>query len=200
MRRGLLLTVVLTLAVCALATGQSAQAVSLEQYRAHVPIVLGPVGQGSGYYVRDHVQTVAHVVGTAPSVMVAGVHGRVLCADVLTDSATVLPLIAGPSLPFASWEPVPGERVTIAGWRGGVYREVVTVVVGYSARTEVEDHLGVIHVVGPVLHMLSDGTNLGGMSGGPILNRHGQVVATFFAWGVFETYAVPIDGAACRLK
>lgn len=178
---------------------QATRAQRTDVVRVHLTVPSNRPGftvyKGSGVLVSDNkVLTNNHVVRgyeTAEKVEVILITGEVRTAQVLkVDKVNDLALlkIAPVLYPYnLPGEPVSkGDKVTICGFPdGGAYTEVVGKVVGWAAPGPNE----------PNTIFKVDNETRGGMSGGPVLDRHGALVGLLFGC---KDYANCVDIAAIK--
>lgn len=138
---------------------------------------------GSGFAVEAHtVITNAHVVARGTQVDVVAWDGEETQATsgrmaVRTDLAAVATAGRVPATPLelAGQQPQPGDRVTIVGFPGGGQITVET-----AASVVDPAYEGPLPAREPVMAIAADSVEPGS-SGGPVLNRAGEVVGVVFA-------------------
>jgi len=167
-------------------------------YSLSVPMVEADGRQGSGVYVGGHVRTAAHVVRDSTTARAGGETLPVSCADVRTDSAT---MVGSHGVELKETAELLGymETVTIAGWPLRRYYEGRVAAVWMLQLIELHDADGVASSVGPVYVLLGFAGNGRGMSGGPVIRAGGDVAATVVGFGEVFVFAVPVSAARCRL-
>lgn len=148
--------------------------------------------QGSGVYLPGGVRTARHVIAGALTITVNGDPAQEVCADELTDSAT-LTGASGPPLDEDRTGMLSGELVLVAGWPHGKYFEVFVTVLAWARSVPVAGRM-----VGPVYILAWTGPGLEGISGGPVIRR-GKVVATMVAQGTESLLSVPVSGSKCQM-
>lgn len=154
--------------------------------------------QGSGWVVRpDLVATNAHVLaGEHDTRVLLGTHS-LTANPVYVNASTDVALLRVPGLASTalrvSSNPHSGTRVALVGYPGGGPRRTVAGTIGSRAQVVTPDAYGRGHAFRAVVPIR--GTILHGDSGGPAIDRLGQVVAMMFAAadGGGGGYGVPVS-------
>lgn len=166
--------------------------VSSEKIRDSVVLIEDEIGHGSGFFVeRDKIATNIHVVNRPGRVFVKSSDNKtkwtvegVAAYDVKNDLAILKVKEKGTPLPLANSDAIQsGELILAAGCPDEEYKDTIATVVGNNHNGE------------KLIRLKSDffpGNSLGpGYSGGPIVNRKGQVIGICALGSEYYGYAVP---------
>ena len=167
--------------------------VSSEKIRDSVVLIENEIGIGSGFFVeRDKIATNIHVVARPGRIFVKSPDNNktkwtvegVAAYDVKNDLAILKVKEKRTPLPLANSDTVQsGEFFLAAGFPDEKYKDTIATVVGKNQNGE------------KLIRLKSDlfpGNSLGpGYSGGPIINRKGQVVGICALGSEYHGYAIP---------
>ena len=165
--------------------------ISSEKIKESVVLIEDDIGYGSGFFVeRDKIATNIHVVARPGRVFVKSHDNKtkwtvegVAAYDVKNDLAILKVKEKGIPLPLADSDAVQSGNFFLAAGFPGEYKETIATVVGNN------------HNDGKLIRLKSDffpGNSLGpGYSGGPIVNRKGQVIGVCALGTEYYGYAVP---------
>ncbi len=167
-------------------------AVSSEKIRDSVVLIEDKIGIGSGFFVEDDkVATNIHVVARPGPVLVKSADRKmewtvegIAAYDVKNDLAILKVKERGVPLPLANSDAVrSGQFFLAAGFPDDKYKDTIATVVSNNQNGE------------KLIRLKSDffpGNSLGpGYSGGPIINRKGQVVGICALGSEYYGYAIP---------
>lgn len=167
-------------------------------YQEAVPRVLSvDLFLGSAYFTSPtRARSAAHLFRIRRA-FVAEEEGRVICLHSETDSAVMaVPRKPRKILQQSARTPTEGERVIVAGWRGGVYLEAPAEYLGFNPAQRVGDGATLPAYLFQWWHLSAKG-----MSGGPVIDAQGRAIATISAYGVVEAgayiAAVPLAASGC---
>lgn len=162
---------------------------TINQYSYSVPLIISGTGNilsfGSGFVVgNDLIMTAGHVVDTPP------VHVRFangwqgpktsdICHQAENDLAVVrtkLPITAG-QLVLSQRPLYIGTEVWLVGWPKGQFRDIPGQIIDFETKVIVEFPGEADKAVGPMaIVKIANAQDIGGMSGGPVMNKEGEVV------------------------
>ncbi len=132
------------------------------------------VGANGLYLTAEHCIATSEEAGETLKTPANGFPVKVLDRDSVADLAVFQALPLGTVVKVAKKEPKPGEQVLSLGY--GNHAKILTGMPGWWIG-EVDENV-VVH----------SGVSLPGMSGGPVLNRHGELVALVEASVVFPSH------------
>lgn len=166
--------------------------VNTKKIKDSIVLIEDEVGMGSGFFVKsDKIATNIHVVARPGPILVKSADRKmewtvegVAAYDVKNDLAILKVKEKGVPLPFANIDAVQsGEFFLAAGFPDEKYKDTIATVVGSNQNGE------------KLIRLKSDlfpGNSLGpGYSGGPIINRKGQVIGICALGSEYYGYAIP---------
>lgn len=167
-------------------------AISSEKIRESVVLIEDKIGFGSGFFVeRDKIATNIHVVAGPGQILVKSPDNEtkwtvegVAAYDVKNDLAILKVKEKGTPLPLANSDAVQsGDFFLAAGFPDDKYKDTIVTMVGNNQNGE------------KLIRLKSGffpGNSFGpGYSGGPIVNRKGQVIGVCALGSEYYGYAVP---------